>query len=201
MKGIIELRAESFARACDELAQKVVQEGRRPDVVLGIRTGGALVGERVAQALADAGHPVRYMVVTCRRPTTKWKQRIGLQVLLRRMPRWSVDMLRRIEAGFVGLGITRRNGSKAERRVEWGDAGDVSFLEQARGCEVLVVDDAVDSGATLAAVLDSVRALNAGLVLHTAAIVVTQEHAACMPDYVLYRQSLVRFPWSMDAAS
>jgi hypoxanthine phosphoribosyltransferase len=65
---------------------------------------------------------------------------------------------------------------------------------------VLVVDDAVDSGATLIAVLDAVYKAAGSSKVRSAAITVTTENPMVMPDYYLYHdETLIRFPWSIDA--
>jgi hypoxanthine phosphoribosyltransferase len=65
---------------------------------------------------------------------------------------------------------------------------------------VMVVDDAVDSGVTLAAVLRTLReSCPPGTELRTAAITVTRPSPAVEPDYALWRGVLCRFPWSFDA--
>lgn len=65
---------------------------------------------------------------------------------------------------------------------------------------VMVVDDAVDSGITLAAVLRTLRACcPPATELRTAAITVTRPDPVVKPDYALYRGVLCRFPWSFDA--
>jgi hypoxanthine phosphoribosyltransferase len=67
---------------------------------------------------------------------------------------------------------------------------------------VLIVDDSVDTGATMLHVMDTLRR-QAGVpvTLATAAITVTTERPLVAPDYVLLRQQLCRFPWSLDAGA
>jgi hypoxanthine phosphoribosyltransferase len=69
-----------------------------------------------------------------------------------------------------------------------------------RGARVLVVDDAVDSGVTLATVLQTLQSVCPPEVeVRTAVITVTIEDPVVAPDYALYRGVLCRFPWSFDA--
>jgi hypoxanthine-guanine phosphoribosyltransferase len=64
---------------------------------------------------------------------------------------------------------------------------------------LLVVDDAVDSGATLMRVLAELRKLVPdGTVIRSAVVAVTTKTPLIEPDYVFHRQ-LCRFPWSLDA--
>lgn len=64
---------------------------------------------------------------------------------------------------------------------------------------VLIVDDAVDSGITLAAVIAAFKRMKSHIIIRSAVITVTGNKPLCMPDYFLYNNSiLVRMPWSID---
>ena len=64
---------------------------------------------------------------------------------------------------------------------------------------ILIIDDAVDSGATLAATIDHIQAIaGPDAVLRTAAITVTTAAPSIEPNFMLYRYVLCRFPWSLD---
>jgi hypoxanthine phosphoribosyltransferase len=64
---------------------------------------------------------------------------------------------------------------------------------------VLVVDDAIDSGATMATVVEQLRdAVGDGGEVRTAVLTITTRTAVFQPDFTLYRQTLCRFPWSHD---
>ena len=64
-----------------------------------------------------------------------------------------------------------------------------------------MVDDAVDSGVTLAAVLDLLRdTCRRDIRFRSAVITVTLDNPMTEPDYTLYRGVPCRFPWSFDAA-
>ena len=70
-----------------------------------------------------------------------------------------------------------------------------------RRARILIADDAVDSGVTLATVLRLVDDVcPAGGEIRSAAITQTLENPTARPDYLLFRGTLCRFPWSFDAA-
>ena len=71
-------------------------------------------------------------------------------------------------------------------------------LKCLKGRKVLIVDDAVDSGATMLAVAEALREANPEAEIRTAAITVTTPKPLITPDYSMYKD-LIRFPWSMDA--
>jgi hypoxanthine phosphoribosyltransferase len=65
---------------------------------------------------------------------------------------------------------------------------------------MLVVDDTVDTGATMVVVMDALRQrAPKGAVIRSAVVALTTPKPVVAPDYVLIRQKLCRFPWSMDA--
>jgi hypoxanthine phosphoribosyltransferase len=67
---------------------------------------------------------------------------------------------------------------------------------------VLVTDDAVDSGATLATVLRHIHAVcPPGVEVRSAVITQTLEQPMIKPNYALFHNVLCRFPWSFDAVA
>jgi hypoxanthine phosphoribosyltransferase len=65
---------------------------------------------------------------------------------------------------------------------------------------LLIVDDAVDTGATLSQVIDAVRRhAPSGSRVRSAVITVTTDWPLIRPDFTLFNRQLCRFPWSMDA--
>lgn len=179
---VITLDRDAFVVACGELAELVAASGRVPGVIVGIRTGGAYVADEMARRFPGA----RREDVTLRRPSTKGKGR--LRWLLGCLPIRVLDLLRMAEAFVL------RHRRRAPGSLELGDG-----LVGLSGGDVLVVDDAVDSGVTLATVAGSLREANPGVAIMTAAITVTEREPAEMPDFALYNdKTLIRFPWSMD---
>jgi len=185
----------AFDAACGEL-MRLVERDYGPGLVIGVRTGGLVVAEAMARA-AGAVTPV--LPLTCRRPGTRLKSRIpGLRTILSALPEGLRDALRQIEHRL--LSARRRTDSPP---IDLNEAAAIgAFLGDKPGpMRVLVADDAVDSGVTLAAVLRTLQAVcPPATELRTAAITVTLESPVVEPDYALYRGVLCRFPWSFDAA-
>lgn len=116
------------------------------------------------------------------------------------MPRNVVDLLRVIEHHL--LSARRKRLAKAPR-VDHHEIGTIAELlsQTAQPHRLLVVDDAVDSGITLATVLELLSEIcPAGTEVKSAVITVTLDAPRAMPDFSLYRGVLCRFPWSFDAA-
>lgn len=197
-RGLIHtLDQQRFDAACAALMHQVLSE-YRPNLLVGIRTGGFFV----AQAMAPASRvPVPVLPLTCRRVATGMKARVKiLPRLLTTMPQPMVDRLRWLEHRLLS---NRRRNAAAPQRIEPGEAEAIAeHLAQAGTPQrVLVVDDAVDSGVTLATVLELLgRVCPSQTEFRTAVVTVTLDQPLVQPDFVLYRGVLCRFPWSFDAA-
>lgn len=175
-----------FERSCQRLEHLVSQQGWRPDLVVGIASGGAVVAANMFRGR-------RHATVECHRAGTGDKRRSPrLMSLIRRSPLWLRDLLRMAEARVLGA---RRRHEVTEPVVPPEAAEAIG-----KAVFILIVDDACDSGATLRAVRDRIQSLcQERVILKTAVITVTTDNPAIRPDYALYRdKTLIRFPWSMD---
>ena len=87
---------DMLARACQRLERLVLQHGWKPDAVVGIASGGAVVARRMFVGVPHA-------VVDCRRPGSDTKDRYPrLMAAVRRSPLWVRDGLRMLEAWALG---------------------------------------------------------------------------------------------------
>lgn len=210
--SVLTLGPEAFAEACGRLRGEVEASGFRPDLVVGIARGGVFV--------MDAAYPpgedgVRRMVVRRQRPSTGRKS--GLRNMLRRLPRWLADIMRIAEALLLELKSRRKSRGLDEsgeseklellESAEKSEAGNPSekpgLLGQLGGLEsidrVLILDDAVDSGETVAVVAGAIKRNRPNAEVRVAVITQTRPHPLIRPDYALWRnRTLVRFPWSLD---
>src|SRR6476660_924291 len=84
---------ETLAKTCKILAQQV-ETVFTPDLVVGIETGGAVVGELIRDCLsADPA----FVAVRLQRQSTKVKNRLGAHRILRPLPKRLKDILRLTE--------------------------------------------------------------------------------------------------------
>lgn len=181
---VITLNSADFAAACTRLEQAAA--GFAPDLIVGIAVGGVEVAARM---FPDVPHAE----VECHRGVSGRKRsHPRLFSVIRRLPVFVRNWMRIIEAKMLSSG--RRASSTA---VEMSDSARLAISAAGR---ILVVDDAVDSGNTLAAVLAEIKAMHGAVEVASAVITVTTSAPAVQPDYTLYNnQTLIRFPWSMDA--
>ena len=182
---VITLHPQLFAERCRELQELVTKAGFAPDVVVGIATGGEIVA-------AEMFKDLKHVSIACRRPsTTKIKKRFPrLRTMLRKSPLWVRDWMRRVEAY-----VLRHQNHKV---ITIDPSMVAPEVKEARN--ILIVDDTIDSGATLRSVINVIKRVNPGAKLFVAVLVVTTSDPYEMPDVMLYEQAkiLIRFPWSID---
>jgi hypoxanthine phosphoribosyltransferase len=177
--GVTLAEAEDLAR---ELAASVRQTGWRPDLIVGIANGGVHPAVFTAQAL---GVPVHFYRV--QRKTTRLKQRLGFA--------------RRLLATPVLRRPVRKLSAFVDRRFSGVGEADGGLQQDVRGNTVLVVDDCIDSGASIAHVraqLDRSGAVEVKIAVFCWTTKYdSQALHGVAPDYCLGR-SLPSYPWSAD---
>ncbi len=187
----------TFGAACAALMGQV-EASYAPSLLVGVRTGGLVVAEAMARTAAT---PIAVAPLTCRRGATGTKARVPLLArTLSALPRPVTDGLRVLE---LRLSAGRRRARVPTQVVDQAEAEAIATRARCGsvGRHLLVVDDAVDSGVTLATVLSVLRALcPAGTEIRSAVVTVTLDHPLVQPDFALHRGILCRFPWSFDAA-
>ncbi len=195
-RDVVTFDRDSFDEACAALMQLVVQDGW-PDALIGIRTGGLYVAESMAKAV-DFTVPV--MSLTCRRPSSAAKSKFSaVKKIVSSLPRPVVDKLRVIEHAML-----TKKPKRARPENYSFDQGELDILddwlrEAGPNPSIVVVDDAVDTGATLSLVLDAVSHRAPGGLIRSAVITVTTARPWATPRYTLFSRQLCRFPWSLDA--
>lgn len=181
-KKVITLRSSQFTNACGRLQLAIEADGFSPDAVLAIARDGVFVAELMFQG-------VPHFNVRLSRPSTSLKGALFRRIV-KLLPLWLLNRLRIWESNRL-----EHRQRSAEKNLEIPALPDLSAYRR-----VLVVDDAVDSGTTLAAVMRSVAGNYPDMELRSAAITVTTRHPVMQPTYALYRDlTLIRFPWAPDA--
>lgn len=185
MLTIKTLNDASFAQMCRRL--EALSATYVPDAVVGIATGGEVVAGLMWRN-------VPHYSIVAQRPSTAVKNRYkGLQRLMRRLPLWVCDMLRIAEARILNV----RQHTPPHISIDPAVAEALTNAQR-----ILVVDDAIDSGATMAGVLKALYALPCAehRRVRVAVVTVTTKHPLVVPQYCIYdNETLVRFPWSSDA--
>ncbi len=189
---VINLLGPDFGNACERLKFKVA-ESYEPDLVIGIATGGAVVVDNMKY-----GNEKKIVIIKRQRPFTKVKKKVKLEVWLPYLPQWLNNIIRRLELNFNEYCFNKKdrkiNEKKSELLILKGSIEDFSEAKK-----ILMVDDSVDSGATLTECIDFIRPfIKADAEIRTASLNVTFKNPVIPPTYTLYPQAIIRYPWASD---
>lgn len=134
---------------------------------------------------------IPYAEVRISRPSTKQKERGFLRRVLRQLPLWMCDLLRVAESR---VGEWRSHGQLPEREAN------ISIDAQVPpGGTILLIDDAIDTGATIHILRQYLQQRFPEATVRVAVITVTTEHPVSDAHFYLYHnRTLCRFPWSND---
>ena len=187
---VITLHPSLLAEACHQLSYRILATGCRPALIVGILSGGAEVARLMRRDFA--GTP--YAEVRISRPSTQDKETGLFHRLLQILPLWLCDLLRIVESRVAEF---RSKGRLPER------IGSVSLDAKVPvGGTILLVDDAIDTGATVSKLRLLLCKQYPGVDFKIAVVTVTTSHPICDADFFLYHnRTLCRFPWSNDYRS
>lgn len=194
---IVTLNPALLAKACSQLSLRVKAESIDPSLIIGIREGGAEVARLMRNDFPEAA----YCEVRLSRPSSQQKSQGQTQRLLRSMPVWLCNVLRIVESR---VNEWRSKGKEPVRIGEIRLPDDVAtrLAEFGKQSTVLLVDDAIDTGATILQARSQLLEKFPEITLRVAVITVTTQHPLCDADFCLYHnRTLCRFPWSNDYRS
>ena len=194
--SVITLTPSLLAKACSQLSHRVKAEGCCPSVLIGIQQGGAEVAKLMKEDFPDAA----YCEVRLSRPDTPQKSQGWKHRLLYYMPIWLCNYLRAVESR---VNEWQSKGKEPVRLGEIRLPDDIaSILNPSNSSNpplVLLIDDAIDTGATIQQARRQLLEQFPNITLRVAVITVTTPHPICDADFCLYHnRTLCRFPWSND---
>ena len=190
---VVTLTPPLLDKACAELSHCIKIGGFEPVLIIGIKNGGAEVARRMRKDFCETD----YCEVRISRPDTQQKEQGLAHKILQMMPLWLCDVLRIAESRI------REWLSRGKRPVRIGQMAlpqeAESKLRQSKSPKVLIVDDAIDTGATIRMAKEQLQQQYADAEVRVAVITVTTAAPICEADYCLYHnRTLCRFPWSND---
>lgn len=177
------------------LAKKIVEDHPAPfDIILAVKKGGSYVARSFLKSYPPES--VRFFgEVDLHRPSTKYKKGF-LVSMLPHVPLWILNAMRFTEATLLKLKQQLRTGNVPHIDL---DSEISTQLTNKETPEILLIDDAVDSGATARGIIDAILRENPKSKVKIMAITVTTDSPMVMAEYYTYADStLVRFPWSKD---
>ena len=186
---IITLNSREFKMDCQRLLDAVLKTGFKPDLIVSIATGGDYV---VREFGCD--NDVEFVSIKKQRKATRTKNKLHLMFyFLKRMPYFISNTLRKAEHMFLMFKHVRSSLNDKKNITSFEG---INVIRKVKN--ILIVDDAVDSGSTMVAIVSHIEKEFPGSNVCTASIVNTFYKPLIVPDVVIYDKCLVRFPWSKD---
>lgn len=194
MKVIDLSSRDVFAKTVQQLESEIIDSKINFDLIIAIPSGGQEVVELMANLVAKL--PVRFMVK--QRPSTKYKKKLNLKVILPFLPKFFNNFLRVVESKLLEIKFNRNrlNGGTLTEEVIPVDSNLIKDIQSSHS--ILIVDDAIDSGQTMASVVCTIRNINQDIQVTTSAINSTFKTPLVKADFLIYEQVLVRYPWAND---
>ncbi len=181
---VVTLHNDDFIAHCRAL-EEAIRSDFAPDLVVAIASGGTYVAERMFTNIPHTD-------ISARRPSTQSKGRMEFAWrVIKALPEPLRNLLRITESKLL---------AKRRPATEF-DPSSINGTAYQGAKNILVVDDAVDSGATLGTVLDALRDIVPNANIRSAVLTITTARPAVYPDYTIYHytdKTLLRFPWSKD---
>lgn len=192
---VLDFNVEGFKEFLKEAFKEFPHHGQKI-LVVGIAEGGVPVAELVFNFLIDRSeNSVDLDFIEIQRPSTHQKKRNPkskkiLKFIFSILPKFVLNQLRILEHKK----LSQRRKSDLKREIQFSDLQNISLYDH-----ILIVDDAVDSGATMKTAVEHLgKKAGKATRLHTLSVVVTQSEPVYKPDYFWLSDVLIRFPWSLD---
>jgi len=186
---VITLNSELFSLKCHELISKV---DFKPDLVIGILNGGGFVLDEIKTKYNFESN--NFGLVKYQR-YNKLKNNFIINFLIKLLPYYASNRLRNIESYLGKKSITSINLSELSN-IEIDLNIKVNLDKSINS--ILIIDDAIDTGRTIFIVKNNLSKLFPKAIIKTAVISWTLEMSIIKPDYHIFKNVLVRFPWSKD---
>lgn len=163
----------------------------KPDVVFQILNGGGYLGGVMAVNELFIGIP--FVNVKVQRSAEGIKSSIVFKCLMKLLPYWVLDKLRILESAKA---IKTRRGKDLVALSKTNINLGYSLGQSVKN--ILIVDDAIDTGKTMFLVKSNLKRQYPNANIKIAVLSWTLEDSIVKPDFYVYKNVLIRFPWSKD---
>lgn len=187
---VITLNKDAFIDNCKLLIHKLDE---KPDLIIGVLNGGGYVVNVIKK---EAGfEKIQYKNVKLQRIGASKKQNHFFKWVLKLLPYSILNKLRIFESNKAKKSIKTFNLSElSNTEIDFNIAS--NFKEKIKS--ILIIDDALDTGRTMFIIKNNLNKIFKDVEIKTAVISWTIENSVLVPDFYLFKNTLVRFPWSKD---
>lgn len=185
---VLTLTKDVFQQKLYELSCKI---NFSPDMVVQVLNSGVYLGDELKkiQKFKD----VCYVKVKPKRDRGFIKQSFLFDLIVKILPYKFLDKLRVYESDQVKNSIDKIDLNELSKITI-----DLNHLAKQKKQNILIIDDAVDSGRTVFLIQNNLKKQYPNAVIKTAVLSWTLGNSIIKPDYYIYKDILVRFPWSKD---
>jgi len=184
---VITLNNNAFKKKCSELIEKI---DFQPDLIIGVQNGGAFVLNEFKISGKFGG--ADFEVVKIQRKDN-FKNNFFAKLFLKYIPLKLADKLRVYEHSQV-MDSLRSLTEKQLLSLEINS--DIDHQKAPKS--ILLVDDAIDTGSTMFVVKNNLARIFGDCQIKTAVISWTIPESIVKPDFYIFNDVLVRYPWSKD---
>jgi len=188
LKKVTTLNKEIFCQNSKDLISKV---NYKPDLVVGVLNGGGYVLDIIKQL--DSLKNVNFCSAKLQRPDTI-KNKAIVKFLLKKLPYVFLNYIRVLESKKAEKSICLIK-NQAILKIKFHCGFNIDNLKVKR---ILIVDDALDTGRTVYMFKNNLQKMFPNAEIETAVLSWTIESSIIKPEYYLYKNVLVRYPWAKD---
>lgn len=176
------------------LANLILKSGWQADLIIGIKTGGIYVAEPL-HAIISNKYACIYNTISLSRPSTLKKKKFKITIILKKLPYILLNQLRKLEVFIFEMKKSNKYVNTREKEIILDDI----LLQQILSSKnILLVDDAIDTGTTILAVKNKLLSLNKNLNIKIAVLTTTHLKPYINADFSIYNRVLLRCPWAED---
>ncbi|GAA3614244.1 phosphoribosyltransferase family protein [Flavivirga amylovorans] len=186
---VITINNETFSRKSTELISQI---DFNPDIIVGILNGGGYVVNEIKNE--KRFEHVQFESIKLQRDN-RLKNNYFTRLILKRLPYSITNWLRVYESNKAKKAIETLN---LENLSNSGINFKFNSNSKKTVDNILIIDDAIDTGKTMFIAKKYLIKRFPEAKIKTAVISWTIEKSIIVPDYYLFKNSLVRYPWSKD---
>lgn len=177
-----------------ELAKQVLDSDFKPNLIIGIKTGGIFVSKPLYKKILEK-IDTSYCELSLSRPLTNRKKKLQIHKLLKLLPYSLLNVLRNLEVKLYEM-IKDKNYIPHRQNDILIDNKTIELIKISKN--ILLVDDAIDSGATLREIKTKIVTINNNANIKIAVLTSTHKSSYINANFSLFKRVLLRCPWAQD---